>query len=46
MTRKDRQILYRDELFAKLSVNVDDDFLRASFYFQMQQKQGNAEKSQ
>ncbi|MGN1367753.1 MAG: response regulator [Aristaeellaceae bacterium] len=27
MKRKDRQILYRDELFAKLSVNVDDAFL-------------------
>ena len=27
MRRKDRQILYRDELFNKLSVNVDDAFL-------------------
>ncbi|MGN0778121.1 MAG: response regulator [Aristaeellaceae bacterium] len=27
MRRKDRQILYRDELFAKLSVHVDDAFL-------------------
>ena len=27
LMRKDKEILYRDELFSKLSINVDDAFL-------------------